>query len=54
MARRRDRRGTIRETLANLATPAPLAEKARLFVRNNWIKLRTAQGCCGHPGEPGC
>lgn len=54
MARRRADRGTIRESLANLAGPESLPEKIRLFFRNNWIKIRTAQGCCGHPGRPGC
>ena len=30
------------------------AEKVRLALRNSWIRLRGAQLCCGHPGEPGC
>jgi hypothetical protein len=33
---------------------APLATKVRMVLRNNAIKLRTRQNCCGHPGEPGC
>jgi hypothetical protein len=33
---------------------APLATKIRMVLRNNAIKLRTRQSCCGHPGEPGC
>jgi hypothetical protein len=48
------RRGTPLETLENLFKPMPLPRKARLFVRNNWIKLRTASSCCGNYGEPGC
>lgn len=38
----------------NLAKPVPWPEKIRLFLRNHWIKLKNVQGCCGHPGEPGC
>jgi hypothetical protein len=40
--------------LTNLRQPMPLGRKLRLLLRNNWIKLRHAQACCGHPGEPGC
>jgi hypothetical protein len=32
----------------------PLAEKVRLTIKNNAIKLRTGQSCCGNHGEPGC
>jgi len=32
----------------------PLAEKVRVAVRNNLIKLRTRSNCCGNHGEPGC
>ncbi len=38
----------------NLRAPMPLRRKVRLVMRNVTIKLRTRQGCCGHPGEPGC
>ena len=48
------RRGTPQETLANLRQPMPRRRKLRLFVRNNWTKLRTRSSCCGHYGEPGC
>jgi hypothetical protein len=48
------RRGTVRETLDNLRQPLPLHRRLRLFVRNNWIKLRTRSDCCGNYGEPGC
>ncbi len=40
--------------LRNLRTEMPLGRKVRLVVRNLSIKIRTRQGCCGHPGEPGC
>ncbi len=39
---------------ANLSAPMPLWRKLRLLLRNNFIKLRRGQSCCGHPGEPGC
>jgi hypothetical protein len=29
-------------------------KKVKLLIRNNWIKIRNLQGCCGHAGEPGC
>lgn len=32
----------------------PLAEKLKLLLRNGAIKITRLQGCCGHPGEPGC
>jgi hypothetical protein len=32
----------------------PVHKKLALTFRNNWIKLRKHQECCGHPGEPGC
>ncbi|MFA5802547.1 MAG: hypothetical protein WC911_08750 [Thermoleophilia bacterium] len=32
----------------------PLAGKLRLTFRNQWIKVRHGQSCCGHEGEPGC
>jgi hypothetical protein len=33
---------------------APLGVKLRLLMANNWRKVSTASGCCGHHGEPGC
>ena len=48
------RHSRVRDTVANLRQPMPLRRKIRLFLRNNWIKLRTASPCCGHLGEPGC
>jgi hypothetical protein len=32
----------------------PWGEKIRLIIKNNFIKIKTRQNCCGHPGEPGC
>jgi hypothetical protein len=48
------RRGTARETLENLRQPMPLRRKLYLFLRNNWLKIRTRSDCCGNYGEPGC
>jgi hypothetical protein len=48
------RHGTWQEALENLRQPGPLLHKLRLFMRNNWIKVRTRSACCGHYGEPGC
>lgn len=49
-----DDRLNVNATIENLRQPMPLGRKVRLFVRNNWIKLRTGSGCCGNHGEPGC
>jgi len=38
----------------NMSAPMPLYLKLYLVFRNNFIKLWKRQGCCGHPGEPGC
>ena len=43
-----------RASWQNLRVPMSLRRKLRLVARNEWIKLRHAQPCCGHPGEPGC
>ena len=48
------RQSTPSETLANLRQPMPLKRKLRLLLRNNWIKIRKRQDCCGNHGEPGC
>lgn len=47
-------RPSASDTLQNLRQPMPLGRKIRLFVRNNWIKVRTRSPCCGNLGEPGC
>ena len=33
---------------------APFTTKLGLAMRNYWIRVRHAQGCCGHDGQPGC
>ena len=43
-----------RAALDNLRQPMPLGRKLSLLIRNNWIKVRHGQDCCGHAGEPGC
>jgi hypothetical protein len=49
-----NRRGTISEVLENMRQPMPWRRKLHLFLRNNWIKVRTRSDCCGNHGEPGC
>lgn len=39
--------------LTNWHADMPWRKKVRLLFRNNWIKVRKHQTCCGHPGEPG-
>jgi hypothetical protein len=50
----RHKRPSIRDFFTNLSDQRPLAEKIRLLLRNNAIKLKNRKDCCGHPGEPGC
>jgi len=50
----RRQRPRIRDFFTNLSGPLPLKEKIVLLLRNNAIKIRGRQDCCGHPGEPGC
>jgi len=45
---------SLRSLLANLRVDMPWRDKIRLLFRNNWIKIKNVQNCCGHPGEPGC
>jgi hypothetical protein len=46
---------SIRTSLRNFREyDAPLATKLRLLVRNNLIKARMRQNCCGNHGQPGC
>jgi len=47
-------RPDIRAFFSNLAGPQPWTTKVRLLLRNNWLKIRHFQDCCGNPGEPGC
>jgi hypothetical protein len=48
------RYGTISESVQNLRQPMPVGRKAKLLLRNTWLKLRTRSDCCGNYGEPGC
>jgi hypothetical protein len=47
-------RPSPRAFLTNLRGPEPWTRKLQLVLRNNWLKLKHFQDCCGHPGEPGC
>ena len=49
-----DRQPSPRTGWRNMLQPMPLSEKLRLFYRNNAIKLRKRQTCCGNFGQPGC
>ena len=48
------RRPSMKAVFTNMKVKMPLRRKLYLVFRNNWIKLRTRQNCCGHLGEPGC
>ena len=48
------RRPSLRAVFTNMKAKMPLRRKLYLLLRNNWIKIRTRQNCCGHLGEPGC
>jgi hypothetical protein len=43
-----------RDFISNLSIRLPWREKIRLLLKNNLLKLKKRQNCCGHPGEPGC
>lgn len=46
---------SFRDSLRNFwRSERALAERTRIAIRNNLIKLRTGQNCCGNHGEPGC
>ena len=45
---------SLRAFFTNMSAPMPLHRKLYLVFRNNYIKIRHGQSCCGHPGEPGC
>ncbi len=45
---------SLRAVFTNMKGPMPLQKKLQLVVRNNMIKIRRRQSCCGHLGEPGC
>ncbi len=44
----------LKNFLTNMSAPMPWRRKIYLVFRNNMIKITKRQGCCGHPGEPGC
>ncbi len=49
------RRPSLRAVFTNWReSELPFHRKVGAVIRNNWTKLRTRRGCCGHPGEPGC
>ena len=39
---------------ANLKVHVSLLTKARLIIKNNYIKIIRRRRCCGNLGEPGC
>jgi len=43
-----------RDFISNLSIRLPWRKKIRLLLKNNLLKLKKRQNCCGHPGEPGC
>jgi hypothetical protein len=46
---------SLRAALRNFwRSDAAFVERCKQAARNNAIKIRTGQSCCGHPGEPGC
>jgi len=45
---------SMRDFFTNLSGPMPFKDKISLLLRNNAIKMKNQQSCCGHPGEPGC
>ena len=44
--------GTVWENIRK--SDAPLPEKLRMISVNYWRRIRLAQSCCGHYGDPGC
>jgi len=43
-----------RDFISNLRVKMTWRGKLRLLLKNNLLKLKQFQNCCGHPGEPGC
>ena len=49
------KRPSFRESMKNFwSSDLPFAERVRLTLKNNAIKARRGQNCCGNHGEPGC
>jgi hypothetical protein len=44
----------LKDFMANMNKPMPFTRKAGLFIRNNLLKIKNLQSCCGNHGEPGC
>ena len=50
----RKRRGTPQELISNWREyDGSAAKKFAMAARNIALRVKM-QGCCGHPGEPGC
>ena len=50
----RKRRGSPEELISNWREyDAPAGKKFAMAARNILLRVKM-QGCCGHPGEPGC
>lgn len=48
-------RPSLSQSLRNFwESDLPFAERIRVALRNNAIKARNQQNCCGNHGEPGC
>ncbi|MFP3868217.1 MAG: hypothetical protein ACLFUU_08655 [Desulfobacteraceae bacterium] len=54
MCKQTNPRPSPKAFFTNLQGPLPWSTKLRLLWRNNWLKIKTRQNCCGHHGEPGC
>lgn len=49
------RRPSFRAILSNWnENDATFMEKVVMAIKNNWIKIRNGQSCCGNHGEVGC
>jgi len=44
----------IKAFFKNFSVKMPLHKKIYLFLKNNLIKIKERQTCCGNYGEPGC
>lgn len=47
------RRQSTSAFMDNLFKTMPVGRKLRLLVQNR-VRAFQLDGCCGHPGEPGC
>ncbi len=49
------KRPSFRESMKNFwRSDMPFVERCMTAMRNNAIKARKRQNCCGNHGEPGC